>query len=322
VLARLAEKHGILDADAIAPLLAAGIASMFLTPLLARMAPHITAGERIIAPLERLIGVRSIDEVDDKAPGFTNHVVIVGYGLAGQLTARTLAACQIPYVVLELGAERVREAKAQGLPVYYGDATSQEALGHAHLDAARALVLLMNDPHAANRVVDTARRVAPHVPVLMRTRYLASRPALMQIGARDVVAEEVEGAVEVIARVLRWSEVPRNVIDQRIAQARAETQASDRKQTVPRTPLSAHRALAELKIESVLIQENSTGAGQSVAALELRSTTGALVVAVRRGERLLERPDPAIPFEAGDVVYLVGTGGAIAAAIALLAEPV
>ena len=49
------------------PLLAAGIASMFLTPLLVRVAPHITAGERLLAPLERLIGVRSIDEADDGA---------------------------------------------------------------------------------------------------------------------------------------------------------------------------------------------------------------------------------------------------------------
>jgi CPA2 family monovalent cation:H+ antiporter-2 len=322
VLARLAEKHQILGADELAPLLDAGILSMFLTPLLVRVAPHITAGEELVGPLERLIGVRSIDEVEDRAPGFSNHVVIVGYGVAGQLLARTLSACQIPYVVLELGAERVHEARAQGLPVYYGDATSIEALGHAHLEAARALVLLMNDALAANRVVDTARRVAPQVPVMMRTRYLADRGALVRIGARDVVAEEVEGAVEIIARVLRWSEVPRNVIDQRIAQARAETQSSDRKQTVPRTPLQEHRALAELKIESVLIQENSAGAAHSAVALELRSTTGALVVAVRRGERLLENPDPTVPFEPGDVVYLVGTGTAIAAAIAKLIEAV
>jgi CPA2 family monovalent cation:H+ antiporter-2 len=306
----------------IAGLLAAGIISMFLTPLLVRVAPHVSAGERLVAPLERFLNLRSIDEVDEQAPGFSNHVVIVGYGLAGQLTARTLAACQIPYVVLELNAERVRDARIQGLPVYYGDATSVEALGHAHLVHARALVLLMNDPLAANRVADTTRRVAPHVPVLMRTRYLADRPRLLQIGARDVVAEEVEGAVEVIARVLRWSEVPRNVIDQRIAQARADTQASDRKQTLPRAPLHQHRALAELKIESVLIQENSAGAGHSAIALDLRSTTGALVVAVRRGERLLEQPDPTAPFQPGDVVYLVGTGGAIGAAIGRLLEPV
>jgi len=72
--------------------LAAGIGSMFLTPLLVRAAPHITAGERLLAPLERLIGVRSIDEADQGHTKLEDHVVIVGYGLAGRFAARTLAA--------------------------------------------------------------------------------------------------------------------------------------------------------------------------------------------------------------------------------------
>jgi CPA2 family monovalent cation:H+ antiporter-2 len=65
VLTRLAQSSGVIDDAATAPLLAAGIISMFLTPLLVRAAPHITAGERLLAPLERLIGVRSIDEADE-----------------------------------------------------------------------------------------------------------------------------------------------------------------------------------------------------------------------------------------------------------------
>ena len=116
----------------------------------------------------------------------------------------------VPYVVLELNAESVRTAKAHGLPLYYGDATSEEALKHAHLERAQALVLLMNDPIAAQRVVDTAKRVAPDVPIMMRTKYLLEREALIRIGAKDVVAEEVEGAIEILARLLRWIEVPRN----------------------------------------------------------------------------------------------------------------
>ena len=169
VLSRLAQQSGVVDEAAVRPLLAAGIASMFLTPLLVRAAPHITAGERLLAPLERLIGVRSIDEVDDNRI-LENHVIIIGFGVAGRLAARALAAAGTPFVVLELNADNVRQGKALGLPVYYGDATSEEALGHAHLAEARQVVLLMNDHQAAQRVVDMLRRAAPHVPVLMRTR--------------------------------------------------------------------------------------------------------------------------------------------------------
>jgi len=316
VLSRLAERSGVVDEAAVRPLFAAGIASMFLTPLFVRMAPHITAGERLLAPLERLIGVRSIDEAD-AGRKLENHVIIVGFGVAGQLTAQSLLAAGTPFVVLELNADNVRRGKALGLPVYYGDATSEEALGHAHLLEARQVVLLMNDPQGAQRVVDMLRRVAPGVPILMRTRYLAERGGLLKMGARDVVAEEVEGAVEVIARLLRAIQMPRNVIEASIQSIRAETQTSERKQTLPRAQLGDVPALAELKIESVLVREHSAAAGASPAQMKLRSTTGVLVVGVQRGEQLLQNPDPKAAFEPGDVVYFVGTSAAIREAVPL-----
>jgi CPA2 family monovalent cation:H+ antiporter-2 len=326
VLSRLAQAHGVVDDQAVSPLFAAGILSMFLTPLLVRAAPHITAGERLLAPLERLIGARGIDEVDDtdeKHRALSGHVVIVGYGVAGRLTARVLKACDVPFVVLELNADTVRTAKGLGLPVYYGDATSEEALGHAHLSSARLMVLLMNDPMAAQRVVDTVRRVAAHVPVVMRARYLAERDELLKIGARDVVAEEVEGAVEMIARVLRFIEIPRNVIESNIQRVRSETQASERKLTVPRPSLRDMRDLDDLKIESVLVREQSRAVNASPLSLRLRSETGALLVGVRRGAELLSQPDPSVPFEVNDVAYLVGTSEAIRRALPLfdMGEP-
>lgn len=310
VLSRLAQESGVVEPAAVQPLLAAGIASMFLTPLLVRVAPHITAGERLLAPLERMIGVRSIDEADEGTK-LSGHVVIVGFGVAGLYAARALQTSRIPFIVLELNSDNVRKGKELGLPVYYGDATSEEALGHAHLSEARLMVLLMNDPQAAQRVVDNVKRVAPNVPVLMRTRYLAEREGLLKMGARDVVAEEVEGAVEVIARMLRTIEAPRNVIDQSIQSVRAETQTSERKQTLPRTPLREVRGLDDLKIESALVREQSAAAGKSPLELRLRSETGALVVGIRREDRLMENPDPGEPFQPGDIVYFVGKSSSL-----------
>jgi CPA2 family monovalent cation:H+ antiporter-2 len=319
VLTRLAEAHGVIDQRAASPLLTAGIASMFLTPLLVRAAPHITAGERLLAPLERLIGVRGIDDADEGTARLSHHVVVVGFGLAGNFTARTLRDSSTPFVVLELNADNVRKGKALGLPVYYGDATSEEALRHAHVTEARLVILLMNDAQAAERVVDTVKRVAPNVPILMRTRYLTETGRLLKLGARDVVAEEVESAVEIISRMLRFMEVPRNVIDERIRGVRTETQASDRKQTVPRARLADLRGLDELKIESALVHAFCKGAGASPVSLRLRSETGALVVGIRRGDSL-SHPDPTVPFEPGDVVYFVGTSEALTKALALF-EP-
>lgn len=318
VLTQLGVTSMVIEPEAVRPLLAAGIISMFLTPLLIAAAPHITAGEKLLAPLARLIGARGIEEVEQNQPNLEGHVILVGYGVAGRFAATALDDCKVPYVVLELNAETVRSARGRAEPVYYGDATSEEALGHAHLKTARALVILINDAEAAKRVIVTARRVAPEVSILIRARYLGERAVLMNLGARDVVAVEVEGAVEILSRLLRWLEAPRNVIEENIRNVRAETQTSERKMTLPRSALSEHRGLAELKIESVLIREGTQGAGASPVQLRLRSRTGALVVAVRRNQELLNQPDPTVPFAPDDVVYLVGTSEAIRAATAEL----
>lgn len=232
VLTRLAQSSGVIDDAAVAPLLAAGVLSMFLTPLLVRAAPHVTAGERLLAPLERLLGVRSIDEADHGAK-LEGHVVVVGFGIAGRLAAQSLERNGLRCVILELNADNVRAGRAMGLPIFYGDATSEEALQHAHIDKARLAVLLMNDPAAARRVVDTLRRIAPAVPVLMRAHYHREREPLLALGAREVVSEEMEGALAILARLLQSVDVPRDKIEQCVAQARGDTPAAERALTVP-----------------------------------------------------------------------------------------
>lgn len=203
VLIRLGTKAGVVNTEQTAPLLCAGIASMFLTPLMVYRAPHITAGERLLQPLAKLLGARSIDEDDALQPDPEQHVVLIGYGLAGKMVARSLKNLGIGHIILELNASNVREGQLNGDPVRYADATSLEALGHAHIEQAKAAVILINDPQATTRVVQTIRSVTPQLPIFVRTHYLREAEDLMGHGATDVVAEELEGGAEILARMLR-----------------------------------------------------------------------------------------------------------------------
>src|SRR5690606_35776603 len=105
----LAESNGVIDEPQAAPLLAAGILSMFLTPLFARWAPHVRAGERLLAALERVIGVQGIDEPDPGHVAISGHVIVVGFGLAGRFATQSLMTAQIPAIALELNANNVRK---------------------------------------------------------------------------------------------------------------------------------------------------------------------------------------------------------------------
>jgi CPA2 family monovalent cation:H+ antiporter-2 len=163
--------------------------------------------------------------------------------------------------------------------------------------------------------------VAPKVPILLRARYLRERPELLALGAHDVVAEEVEGGLEMLSRVLRWLDVPRNVIEQRLREAREATQTSERRLTVPRRTFGEMEVLADMKLERLRVEPGTQGAGRSAVQLDLRRRTGALVIAVQRGATLLEQPDPKEPFRPGDTLFLAGSGEAVRKAMSLLGEP-
>lgn len=208
VLARLGESSGVVRSEALGPLLAAGIVSMFLTPVLVRLSPHFTAGERLLAPLQRRVSGTDLPTAALEGRIASEHVVVVGYGLAGRMTTSALERLSVKYVVLELNAETVRNAVRASVPAFYADATSPEALEHAHLPSARALVLLINDRTAVERIVDTARRVAPAVPIITRARYQTEGERLRASGAAEVVVEEIAGAVEIVEALLSRLEVP------------------------------------------------------------------------------------------------------------------
>lgn len=319
VLATLAQRNGLLAADEQRSLLAAGVLSMIVTPVAMYLAPRVRAGEKILKPLEKLLGAQGIDEPSAEHLALSDHVVIVGYGIAGRLLARALAELSVPYLVLELNADTVRAARARGQPVYYADVSSPEALAHARVEHAKALVLLINDAEATRRAISSAKQEAPNTPVLVRTHYLASGKLLSQLGADDVVFEEIEAGLEVLARVLRRRGVPRNLIAERIDVARRESGGLvARRVTLPRPTLAELPELAELKVETFVVRTRSFARRRNLVELDLRRKTGANVVAMQRAGTLHEEVGHDLRFEKGDVLYLVGKSQAITRAVGLL----
>ena len=311
VLASMGASLDILDATEIRQVLAAGALSMFLTPVLVRVAPQISAGQRLLRPLERLMGARGIDEPAPEHQKLSGHAIIGGYGTGGRLLGQALRESGVPYLALDLDIERLRKARENNEPVYYGDVTSPEALSHARLDHARLLVLLVDDAEAAQRAVSAARGLAPEVPILVRSRGAMDADLLQKLGASNVVSERVESGVEMIARALRRMNIPGNLITEAVRQARAATQSSDRRPRFPRPRVAELEELGELKVESFLVQPGMYAIERSLAELDLRRQTGTLVVAMRRGAALVQHPNPHLALGAGDVLFLAGEGAAI-----------
>lgn len=314
-----ARAQGLLAESPAATLIfAAGALTLFVNPILMRLSPFFTAGERMLGPVARLMRARSVEDAGKEVSQAHNHVVIAGYGVGGRAVAAALRAVEVPYFVLEMNVDTVRTARLEKEPVYYADVTSEEALESARLRHAAAFVLTINDPGAVARTLDAVRRHAPEVPVLARAHFLRDAEKLRAVGASDVVTEELEAAVEIMARVLRLLGLPRNVIDREVALVRQRTQDSARSATLPRSKLPDLNELADLKVESALVNAADFARGKTLMELNLRARTGASVIALRRDGLLASQPRPDEPLRESDILYMVGSLECIRDALAYL----
>ena len=221
VLTRAAEGAALMEEPFAGNLTMAVILSMLITPVAIVLAPHLAAGVGRINALTRFLGVRSSEEAVEGVRALRDHVIIAGYGVAGQELARSLKECGIAYVIVDLNAKSVRGANQKNEPAFFGDVTSPEVLEYLAADRARELVLVINDPGAAVRGIKAARRVAPNLTVMVRTRYLGDVEMLLAAGANDVMAAEIEASVEVASRVLSRHGVERSMIETQLSRIRS-----------------------------------------------------------------------------------------------------
>jgi len=211
-------------------------------------------------------------------------------------------------MVLEMNADTVRERRRLGEPIYYGDATREAVLRHAHVQDARAVVVAINDPAATRAITRAVKEINPAVHLLVRTRYVAEMAPLYELGADEVIPEEFETSVEIFSRVLAAWLVPEEEISAMATSLRAEGyEALRAPATRPAQGACAAVNLTGVEIRPVRLPEDSPWAEKTLVELGLRMNYRVTVVAVRRGEEMIVNPDGSFRLRGEDVVVLLGT---------------
>ena len=185
-------------------MLAVGL-SLFITPMLARLGRMI--GERWEPKQEQ-------PEADEAAlASARGHIIIAGFGRVGQQLAKLLKDQGIPFVAFENDAKLVSKLHAEGMPVYFGNASRPELLRRVHADEAPAIVLTMDHPASAMQAVRGIRREFPHVRLFVRSRDEKHARALRLAGASVVVPETLEASLQLSAFVLEAMGLDERVVD-------------------------------------------------------------------------------------------------------------
>ena len=234
------------------------------------------------------------------------HVVILGFGMGGQLLARALRQLSTPYVILDLNGATVRRSRKEGESIFFGDATNEDALRAAGVERARAVVGVLSDPYAAARALTAIRTINESIPIILRTRYKSEAEAVMRQGATVAVAEEMEASLEVLAQTIARLDVPGNVIEVLLDGYRRESMGM-RTVRAPGQPLdSLPSEISQAPVATHALSEGDWAVGRTLAEANLRADTGATVIAVQQRGRYTTSPPSDLRLAAGDVLYLLG----------------
>lgn len=291
--------------------LAALVLSMLLAPLIVQYSNQIVLR---FAASEWLMRSMQMTQLAAKTMNTEQHVVICGYGRTGQYLARFMEQENVAYLALDLDPERIREATAAGENVIYGDAVRRETLAAAGVARASVLIISFAEARTSERVLEHVREINPALPVVVRTLDEKDLDALLHAGAAEVVPETLETSMVLASHALRHLGVPHAQVLEHFRQTRIGHYRTLRgffhgESDTEEDSLDAEEA----RLHSILLTDGAHAVGRTLGELALGKHVVEVTAVRRRNVRTLE-PSADTHLGAGDVVVLLGTPSALAAA--------
>lgn len=160
-----------------------------VTPLLARLG-------RVIA--RRVEVTPELPEEDHEEA----RTIIIGGGRVGRLIADMMVTHRQPYVMLDSDPDIIDAAKRDGYRATFGDAGRGDALSHLGIETAPAVVLTMDEPVLAQRLVAKLRADYPDLLIVARARDTDHAAELYRAGASHAVPETLESSLQLSEAVL------------------------------------------------------------------------------------------------------------------------
>jgi monovalent cation:proton antiporter-2 (CPA2) family protein len=211
VLFGFAASSGVLE-NQLGDLLTLVIAlTMVLTPFVVNVTNWL---------LIRLYTPKQTDDEDyaEFVESSEEHVILAGFGRVGARIGALLGAAGVPYIALDMKQNRVKDARAQGFPVFFGDASKVKVLQAAGADHAKMIVVTLDQPEQIERLVSQVRQYYPNMPIHTRARDRRHCADLTMLGATTTVSETLETSLRLTEEILLGTgveeEVAARVIDE------------------------------------------------------------------------------------------------------------
>jgi CPA2 family monovalent cation:H+ antiporter-2 len=302
VLARVGLAQGAILPDHFALILATTVTTMVLTPFATRL------GEPLERWYHRRDGAAPLEAFQLPEAGLHDHIIIVGYGRVGRYTADVLQRLNRPSVVIDQDQQAVDRAKAAGLSVVYGDASSPIVLEAAGVQTARLALVVVSAAIDVELVVRAVRALNPALHIVARAVRLAQIEHLQRFGIYEIVQPEFEAGLELVRQTLLHFDVPPTEIERLSDAIRTERyQPFETLHTDVQLLSQLRRARNALDIEWLTLPPDAPFVEQPIAESGIRERTGASIAALLRDGALLSNPGPDEVLHGGQSIAILGT---------------
>jgi monovalent cation:H+ antiporter-2, CPA2 family len=209
--------------------LAAATSAMLIQQGTAQFWLIVTAIGLTITPLLAKLGrvvARQVEPAPD-APRFGGldegpPAIIVGCGRVGRLVAQMLTRHNQPYIAIDADSEQIAHCKRQGYNAVFANAARLDALERLGIGSAPAVILTMDEPVLAQRLVRKLRAAYPELPIIARARDSTHAAELYRAGASTAVPETLEASLQLSEAVLVDLGVPMGPVIASIHEKRDE----------------------------------------------------------------------------------------------------
>ncbi len=288
-------------------ILSATILTMTLTPLLMKIAPYLANLINKIRFFRNLNSGNESSNTKENNHSIKDHLIIIGYGVNGRHLARASKLANIPYIILDMNPETVRNESQQGENIYFGDASQESILKFLECDRAKMLVVAISDPEATKRIIKAVRHLNEEIYIIARSRFLEEMVPLLQLGADDVIPQEYETSIEIFTRVMVNFLIPKHQIENLIEEIRSEEYPMNRYLSKESTNIyNLKHHLPDQEINAIQLHHSSTYLNKSISEVKLRSELGITILAIKRDKNILSNPPGDTVLQDEDILVVLG----------------
>lgn len=232
--------------------------------------------------LRRLFGSHRMKRQID---ALRQHVIVVGLGRMGLRVCTELEAAGVPFVVIDVGHDKLAEAERHQWLAVQGDATEERVLDEAGIKRARALVAAIPDDAINVFITLSARELAPDLQIFARAEMSTTEQKLKRAGATQVVLPAAIGAQRIVTMLTNPA-------------------------VVTFTELVTNKATLEIELDELVVSPSGSFVSSTLRELDIGRKTGVVVVAVKHADGRVDfPPDGSKEFIAGDRVVVLGRRG-------------